>query len=130
MFQPKTAPGWVEFGGRYTSISLDTRSVASKCSVEDSRAYLATVEAVDAPRVIRRRRQVAAGDEDAAGFRVVLADPHWTFQSNSLAAPGRNPRRHYACLTVDQLCQLPLAEQVARNAVQELEAFGKSGSWA
>jgi hypothetical protein len=73
---------------------------------------------------------VAAGDEDAAGFRVVLADPHWTFQSNSLAAPGRNPRRHYACLTVDQLCQLPLAEQVARNAVQELEAFGKSGSWA
>jgi hypothetical protein len=45
---------------------LDARSVASKCSVEDSRPYLATVEAVDARRVIHRCRQVAAGDEDAA----------------------------------------------------------------
>jgi len=58
----------------------------------------------------------AAFDDDTADFRVILADPPWTFRSNSLAAPGRNPRRHYACLTVDQLCQLPLAERVARNA--------------
>jgi N6-adenosine-specific RNA methylase IME4 len=54
---------------------------------------------------------------DTAGFRVVLADPPWTFSSNSLAAPGRNPRRHYPCMTVEQLCQLPLAERVARDAV-------------
>src|SRR4029077_3925005 len=31
LFQPKAAPGWAELEGRYTSISLDTRSVASKC---------------------------------------------------------------------------------------------------
>ena len=36
------------------------------------------------------------------GIRVVLADPPWLFRSNSLRAPGRNARRHYGCLTVDE----------------------------
>src|SRR5258705_13727760 len=45
LFQPKTAPGCAELEGRYTSISLDTRSVASKCSVEVPRCYHAAVEA-------------------------------------------------------------------------------------
>ena len=68
-----------------------------------------TVEAAaDAPQSFTGDQVQAAVDDDAAGFRVILADPPWTFRSNSLAAPGRNPRRHYACLTVDQLCQLPL----------------------
>ena len=84
---------------RDTSISLDTRSVAPMYR-----------PGADGPRDIRR-------EVDTAGFRVVLADPPWTFRSNSLAAPGRNPRRHYPCMTVDQLCQLPLAERVARDAV-------------
>jgi N6-adenosine-specific RNA methylase IME4 len=50
------------------------------------------------------------------GIRVVLADPPWLFRSNSLRAPGRNARRHYACLTVDELCRLPLAERLAKDA--------------
>jgi hypothetical protein len=45
LFQPKTAPEWAELEGRYTSISLDTRSVASNCSVEVPRYYHAAVEA-------------------------------------------------------------------------------------
>jgi N6-adenosine-specific RNA methylase IME4 len=51
------------------------------------------------------------------GFRVVLADPPWLFRSNSLAAPGRNPRRHYGCETVEQLCELQVAERLAQDAV-------------
>jgi hypothetical protein len=39
LFQPITAPGWAELEGRYTSIALDTRSVASKCSVEVPSCY-------------------------------------------------------------------------------------------
>jgi hypothetical protein len=45
LFQLKTAPGWAELEGRDTSIALDTRSVASKCSVEVPRCYHAAVEA-------------------------------------------------------------------------------------
>ena len=59
-----------------------------------------------------------------AGFRVVLCDPPWNFKSNSLAAPGRNPRRHYSCLSIDQLCTLPLAERLAPDAVLFLAVPG------
>jgi hypothetical protein len=45
LLQPKTAPEWAELEGRYTSISLDARSVAPKCSVEVPRCYHAAVEA-------------------------------------------------------------------------------------
>ena len=81
---------------RDTSISLDTRSVAPMCRLGADGEHLPEVD---------------------TGFRVVLADPPWAFSSNSLAAPGRNPRRHYPCMTVEELCQLPLAERVARDAV-------------
>ena len=37
--------------------------------------------------------------------------------SNSVDKPGRNPRRHYACLSVPQLCQLPIKELLAKDAV-------------
>jgi hypothetical protein len=43
--QPKAVPGWAELEGRYTSVSLDTGSVASKCSVELSRCCHVAVEA-------------------------------------------------------------------------------------
>ena len=36
----------------------------------------------------------------------ILADPPWPHRSNSIVKPGRNPRRHYKCLTIAQLCSL------------------------
>ena len=57
------------------------------------------------------------GDRVDIGFSVVLADPPWLHRSNSLAAPGRNPRRHYSCLTVEQLCTLPLEGRLTRDAI-------------
>jgi N6-adenosine-specific RNA methylase IME4 len=78
----------------------------------------------EAPTITTEKRlhplPLAAGD----GFRVVLADPPWNFKSNSLAAPGRNPRRHYSCLTIDQLCTLPLTERLAPDAVLFLAVPG------
>jgi N6-adenosine-specific RNA methylase IME4 len=50
-------------------------------------------------------------------FGCVLADPAWTFKSNSLAAPGRNARRHYKCMTREEIAELPVADHVADNAI-------------
>jgi N6-adenosine-specific RNA methylase IME4 len=50
------------------------------------------------------------------GFRCVAADPPWRFRSNSVARPGRNAARHYACLTPSGIATLPLADVVARDA--------------
>jgi hypothetical protein len=57
-----------------------------------------------------------------AFFRAVFVDPPWLHRSNSEAAPGRNPRRYYPCLTVEQLCRLPLIDCVADDAVLFLHA--------
>ena len=50
------------------------------------------------------------------GFRVILADPAYQFRSNSVAKPGRNPLRHYACMSLDAIAALPVAEIAAPNA--------------
>lgn len=54
------------------------------------------------------------------GFPVILADPPWHHASNSTWAPGRNPRRHYGCLKLQDLCDLPVREIAADNAIRFL----------
>src|SRR4029450_12248256 len=45
--------------------------------------------------------------DTSAAFRVVLADPPWTF-GDRLPGPGRGAAKHYACLSVAELCAFPL----------------------
>jgi N6-adenosine-specific RNA methylase IME4 len=47
------------------------------------------------------------------GFRVIVCDPPWPFRSNSVARPGRNPRRHYDLMTLVEIAALPVAEIAA-----------------
>jgi N6-adenosine-specific RNA methylase IME4 len=47
-------------------------------------------------------------------YRVIAADPPWRFKSNSVANSGRNALRHYACMTLDDIIALPVADIVAR----------------
>lgn len=50
-------------------------------------------------------------------FEVILADPPWKFASNSEARPGRNPRRHYACMPIGEIASMPVARIAARDAL-------------
>lgn len=66
---------------------------------------------------VNRRNQPEAGNIPEAGgaemtvnserFRVVLADPPWQF-TDKLPGAGRGAAKHYACLTVPELCAFPL----------------------
>lgn len=47
------------------------------------------------------------------GFRVIVADPPWQFKSNSAANPGRNPRRHYDTMSLDDIKGLPVGDIAA-----------------
>lgn len=51
------------------------------------------------------------------GWDVILADPPWNFSGNSVARPGRNARRHYPCLSLDQICALPVGSVAAADAL-------------
>jgi N6-adenosine-specific RNA methylase IME4 len=50
-------------------------------------------------------------------YRVVIADPPWSFKSNSAAKPGRNAMRHYDVMSLEAIAQLPVKDVVADDAV-------------
>jgi N6-adenosine-specific RNA methylase IME4 len=46
-------------------------------------------------------------------YRVVYADPPWTFATYSAKGKGKSPERHYQCLTLPEIKALPVAELAA-----------------
>lgn len=44
------------------------------------------------------------------GYRVIYADPPWTFQTRSDEGKGRSAERHYQCQSLDDLKALPVAD--------------------
>jgi N6-adenosine-specific RNA methylase IME4 len=50
-------------------------------------------------------------------FRCILSDPPWDFKSNSKAAPGRNARRHYDCMPLDEICALPVERYAGDQSI-------------
>jgi N6-adenosine-specific RNA methylase IME4 len=51
------------------------------------------------------------------GFACILADVPSRFRSNSIAKPGRNALRHYACHSMETIATLPIADVAARDAL-------------
>lgn len=53
----------------------------------------------------------------AGEYRLVYADPPWTFRTWSERGKGRSPEAWYDCMTVAEIAALPVAEWCARDAV-------------
>lgn len=51
------------------------------------------------------------------GFKIVSADPAWNFSGNSIAKPGKNARKHYDCMSIAQICAIPVSDLVADDAL-------------
>jgi N6-adenosine-specific RNA methylase IME4 len=54
----------------------------------------------------------------------MLIDPPWRFASNSDAKPGRNTRRHYPTMRLEELMALPVREIAAKDCHLFLWATG------
>lgn len=50
-------------------------------------------------------------------FDIILADPPWKFASNSAEKPGRNPMRHYDCMPLQAIKDLPVREIAAKECL-------------
>ena len=48
-------------------------------------------------------------------YRVILADPPWTFSTRSNKGKDRSPEQHYQCMTLDDIKALPVAEIAAKD---------------
>lgn len=53
----------------------------------------------------------------AGQYRVVYADPPWTFSTYSDKGKGRSAEAHYDCLSIDQIKAIPVADWMAPDAV-------------
>lgn len=56
--------------------------------------------------------------------RFIATDPPWKFKSNSDSKPGRNARRHYATMTLEEIAALPVADLGAVNSTLALWITG------
>ena len=50
-------------------------------------------------------------------YRVIYADPPWTFATYSRKGKGRSPEAHYDCMTLDGIKALPVADWAADDCV-------------
>jgi N6-adenosine-specific RNA methylase IME4 len=49
--------------------------------------------------------------------KVVLADPPWNFRHFSVRGEARSAHAHYACMTIDEIKSLPVADLADKDAV-------------
>lgn len=50
-------------------------------------------------------------------YRAILADPAWTYETFSDKGKDRSPEKHYACMTIDEIKALPVAEVAAKDCL-------------
>src|SRR5215471_13812779 len=50
-------------------------------------------------------------------YKVIYADPPWTFATYSRKGKGRSPEAYYDCMTLAEIKALPVAEWAAEHCV-------------
>ena len=50
-------------------------------------------------------------------YKVIYADPPWTFATYSKKGKGRSPEAHYDCMSFDAIKELPVADWAAPNSI-------------
>ena len=50
-------------------------------------------------------------------YSVIYADPPWYFKNYSSKGEGRNPKQHYECMSIDDICNLDIDEITERDCV-------------
>lgn len=51
----------------------------------------------------------------AGGFNIILADPPPLFKNYSEKGEGKNANQHYDCMTIDEICEVPVSVLASKN---------------
>lgn len=52
---------------------------------------------------------------EPGAYGLIMADPPWTFATWSDRGKGRSPEQHYRCMTLADICALPVADLAAKD---------------
>src|SRR5207249_3900441 len=73
---------------------------------------------LEAARQIKIARIAAREEEFAGRYRVLYADPPWQYGGNSfIDGVTTQATDHYPCLSLDEICGLPVKEHAEDDAV-------------
>ena len=50
-------------------------------------------------------------------YGVIYADPPWYFRNFSEKGEGRNAVSHYDCMSVEEICSLPVQKVAAKDSI-------------
>ena len=50
-------------------------------------------------------------------YNIIYADPAWYFKSYSVKGEGRNPIQHYDCMSIDDICNLPVRSLCSNDCI-------------
>lgn len=51
----------------------------------------------------------------SGGYRVILADPPWSFENFSEKGEGKNPSAHYGCMSISEIAAMPVGTLAAKD---------------
>lgn len=50
-------------------------------------------------------------------YRIIYADPPWTFKTYSAKGKQKSPEAHYSCMSVEDIYRLPVRDIAAENSI-------------
>ena len=68
-------------------------------------------------KTIEIRKKRHDGGTARKRFQVIMADPPWRFQAWSHRGEGKGASQHYDCLSLEDICALPVSEVATDDAV-------------
>jgi N6-adenosine-specific RNA methylase IME4 len=75
-------------------------------------------------QTLSRFRRASTLPLPSGPFDLILADPPWHFSTYSEKGQGRSASRHYATMSVDRICKLPIKSVSAEDAGLALWVYG------
>lgn len=103
-------------------IAVSKAAELTKAAPEFQRAVVQKISdgsaktATDAVRQAKHEAKVDAPELPSESYRVIYADPPWSYGNSGLDDYG-HAERHYPTMTIDELCQMPVKAMADDNAV-------------
>lgn len=103
-------------------IAVSKAAELTKAAPEFQRAVVQKISdgsaktATDAVRQAKHEAKVEAPELPSESYRVIYADPPWSYGNSGLDDYG-HAERHYPTMTIDELCQMPVKAMADDDAV-------------
>ena len=107
----------VESGAMPVSLAMTLTREKPETQKEAGELVKAGTKPVEAVRQAKRNNNTLAPPPLEGKYRVIYADPPWRYGNRGLVGAYGHVENHFATLSIEQLCELPVKEIAESNSV-------------